>query len=71
MPMYLTDSGDSMKPTEEKPLKIHIGKRGGVRVDADEFFSQPEVQEKLKKMKDMTIVGTVLDDKHNTSKKES
>ncbi len=45
-----------------KPLKIHVGKMGGVRVDVKEFFAQPEVQRKMKGMQNMDIVGKKLDD---------
>ena len=43
-----------------KRPKIHIGKMGGVRVDADEFFAQPEVQRKREEMRKINIAGKKL-----------
>ncbi len=48
------------KPAKVKRPKIHIGKTGGVRVDADEFFAQPEVQRKQEAMRKLNIAGTRL-----------
>ena len=56
------------KDTTPKKVKIHIGENGGVRVDAKAFFAQPEVQEQLKKMKDMDIVGIRLDGKYMSTR---
>lgn len=52
-----------MGHAKPKPLKIHIERMGGVRVDPKEFFAQPKVKETIKKMKKMDIVGKKLDDK--------
>ena len=49
-----------MKKSKVKPLKIHVGKTGGVRVDADEFFAQPEVQKRQKVMRELDIAGKRL-----------
>ena len=49
-----------MKKSKVKPLKIHIGRAGGVRVDADEFFAQPEVQKRQKIMRELDIAGKRL-----------
>ena len=52
-----------MTTNDTKPLKIHVGITGGVRVDADNFFDQENVKERLKKMEEIHIVGKKLDDK--------
>ncbi len=44
-----------------KPLKIHVSKIGSVRVDAKEFFAQPEVIRKIEAMSKVDIVGRKLD----------
>lgn len=44
-----------------KPLNVHIGKYGGVRVDPKEFFADPEVQRQMKLMKETDLVGKKLD----------
>ncbi len=50
-----------MKTTHKtKPLTIHIGKTGGVQVDADEFFAQPEVQKRQQVMRELNIAGKRL-----------
>ncbi len=43
-----------------KRPKIHIGKTGGVRVDAAEFFAQPEVQRRREEMRKLDIAGKKL-----------
>ena len=48
------------KPVKVKRPKIHIGSSGGVRVNADEFFAQPEVQRKREVMRKLNIAGTRL-----------
>lgn len=48
-----------MKPVR-KP-KIYVGKHGGVRVDAKEFFAQPDIKERREAMAKMNIVGLKLD----------
>lgn len=50
-----------MRTNLAKKPKIYVGKNGGVRVDAKEFFAQPEVQTRLEKMKEMNIVGMKLE----------
>ena len=49
-----------MRTNLAKKPKIHVYSAGGVRVDAKEFFAQPDVQKRLKKMKEMDIVGIKL-----------
>ena len=49
-----------MAITTKKPLTIHIGKMGGVRVDADEFFAQPEVQKQQEILRRMDLAGKKL-----------
>ncbi len=49
-----------MKPKKVKPLKIHVGKNGGVRVDAKELLAQPGVQKRLKFIKEMNLAGKKL-----------
>ena len=60
-----------MKSTNKpKPVEIHIGAMGGVRVDAEEFFAQQEVQDQIEKMSTMQIVGVVMDSAHMSPKKQ-
>jgi len=40
-----------------KPFNVRIGKYGGVSVDPEEFFADPEVQRKMKIMKEIDILG--------------
>ena len=49
-----------MAKDKVKRPKIHIGKTGGVWVDAAEFFAQPEVQEKRRAMQKLNIAGKKL-----------
>jgi len=44
-----------------KPFNVRIGKYGGVSVDPEEFFADPEVQRKMKLMREADIVGKKLD----------
>ncbi len=43
-----------------KPLKIHVSKIGSVRVDAKEFFAQPEVIRQIEELSKLDIVGKKL-----------
>jgi len=49
--------------TKHKPFKIHIGKYGGVRVDPEEFFADPEVLRQVKLMREYDILGRKRDSK--------
>ena len=49
-----------MAKDKVKRPKIHIGKMGGVRVDAAEFFAQPEVQRRRAEMRKLNIAGKRL-----------
>jgi len=44
-----------------KPFNVRIGKYGGVSVDPEEFFADPEVQRKMKLMRETDLVGKTLD----------
>jgi len=52
-----------------KPLNVHIGKYGGVRVDPKEFFADPEVREQIELMRKTDLVGKKLDFKKHPSEK--
>ena len=49
-----------MAKDKVKRPKIHIGANGGVRVDAAEFFAQPEVQRRREEMRKLNIAGKRL-----------
>jgi len=52
------------KPAPQfKPFNVRIGKYGGVSVDPEEFFADPEVQRKIKEMRDYDILGRKHDPK--------
>lgn len=44
-----------------KPFNVRIGKYGGVSVDPEEFFADPEVQRKMKLLREADLVGKKLD----------
>ena len=50
-----------MTTKSTKKPKVYVGKHGGVRVDAKEFFAQSDIQERRKAMAKMNIVGLKLD----------
>jgi len=51
----------SKNATQPGKFKIHVGKYGGVRVDPEEFFADPEVKRKIELMEKTTLVGRSLD----------
>lgn len=57
----------SKSAPKPKPFKIHIGKYGGVRVDPEEFFADPEVQEQMRLLRETDLVGKKLDFKKHPS----
>lgn len=52
------------KDTTPKKAKIHIGKNGGVRVDAKEFFQQEGVKKRIASLSGIDIVGKTLKGKY-------
>lgn len=52
---------------ELKPFNVRIGKYGGVSVDPEEFFADPEVQRKMKLMREYDILGRKRDSKKQPS----
>jgi len=51
----------SENTTPPRKFKIHIGKYGGVRVDPDEFFADPEVKRRVALVKKTKLAGKKLD----------
>ncbi len=44
-----------------KPVEIHIGKSGGVRLaDADAFFKRPKVIERQETLRSLNIAGKTI-----------
>jgi len=46
-----------------KPFNVRIGKYGGVSVDPEEFFADPEVLRQVKLMREYDILGRKRDPK--------
>ena len=49
-----------MTTNDTKPPKIHVGKMGGVQVDAKEFLNRPGVKERIEEVKKLDIAGKTL-----------
>jgi len=57
----------SKPATHLKPFNVRIGKYGGVSVDPEEFFADPEVQRQVKLMREYDILGKKHDPKKQSS----
>ncbi|MDD9825076.1 MAG: hypothetical protein OXU43_07895 [Gammaproteobacteria bacterium] len=57
----MTTEKDLTFAPSRRTFKIHVGKYGGIRVDAGEFFADPKVKRQVQLMRKTKLAGKKLD----------